>query len=219
MKNKACSVLITIAVVSASVLWGSRADSQSAFTPPVLNAFGDEPTGNDGFFFTPTTALSVTALGYVYPGAASGNLVGLYDVSTSTLLASATITSASPSSGSFLFEAIHPITLVAGNEYAIVGLYTAGAGAVGYYADNGMGAAAQINFDAYLYDYNPSLDLPTVGFAPAIVGPNFQFSVQSVPEPGSVALMATGLLAVYVLGRRKAGGTWVEKPRARRPVI
>lgn len=204
MKNKACHMLITIAVVSASVLWGLRADAQSAFSPPVLDAFGNEPTGNDGFFFSPTTPISVTALGYVYPGAASGNLVGLYDVSTSTILASATVTSASPSSGNFLYEAINPVTLVAGNEYAIVGLYTAGAGAVGYYADSGMGAAVQINFDAYLYDYNPSLDLPTVGYAPAIVGPNFQFSVQSVPEPGSVVLMGTGLLAVYALGRMKA---------------
>src|SRR5208283_540118 len=73
-----------------------------AFAPTGLSAISGEPVGNDGLFFTPSTTIWVTALGYVYPGSSVGNVVGLYDVSTSTLLASATITSSSTASGSFL---------------------------------------------------------------------------------------------------------------------
>jgi hypothetical protein len=165
----------------------------TAFTPPVLNAFGDEPTGNDGLFFTPTTAISVTALGYVIPGSIAGNAVGLYDVSTSTLLASSTITSSSILSGDFLYNLITPISLTAGNEYAVVGLYTAGNGAIGYTADSGVGAAPEITFDGYSYDNNGTLDLPTISYSPPIFGPNFQYTVTPVPEPTTAGCFLLGL--------------------------
>jgi hypothetical protein len=175
----------------------------SAFTPPVLNSFGNEPTGNDGMFFTPTTAITVTALGYVIPGSIAGNEVGLYDVSTSDLLASATITSSSTLSGDFLYETIAPVSLTAGDEYAVVGLYTAGNGAIGYTADSGVGAAPEITFGGYAYDNNGTLDLPTISYSPPIFGPNFQYDVTSVPEPTSVGLFLTGLGALIFIRRFK----------------
>jgi hypothetical protein len=177
----------------------------NAFTPPVLNSFGSEPTGNDGLFFTPTTAISVTALGYVEPGSSVGNAVGLYDISTSSLLTSVTVTSSSTLSGDFLYETISPVSLTAGNEYAVVGLYTAGNGAIGYIADSGVGAAPEITFDGYAYDNNSTLDLPTIGYAPPIFGPNFQYSVVPVPEPTTAGcfLLGFGILGCYQRLKRK----------------
>ena len=188
--------------LSSGMLGVAQADI-IAFTPPVLNSFGSEPTGNDGEFFTPTTTISVTALGYVIPGSSVGNAVGLYDVSASTLLASATITSSSTASGSFLYEPITPVSLTAGVEYAVVGLYTAGNGAIGYTADSGVGAAPDITFDGYKYDGNSTLDLTTISYTPPIFGPNFQYVVVSVPEPTAIGLVAIGLLGALTIRRRK----------------
>ena len=174
-----------------------------AFSPTDLSSISGEPAGNDGLFFTPTTTISVTALGYVIPGSSVGNAVGLYDVSTSTLLASATITSSSTVSGSFLYEPITPVSLTAGVEYAVVGLYTAGNGALGYTADSGVGAAPDITFDGYKYDGNSTLDLTTTSYTPSIFGPNFQYVVVSVPEPTRIGLVAIGLLGALTTRRRK----------------
>jgi len=183
--------------LSTGMLGVAQADI-IAFTPLVLNSFGSEPTGNDGEFFTPTTTISVTALGYVIPGSSAGNAVGLYDVSTSTLLASATITSSSTASGSFLYNPITPVSLTAGVEYAVVGFYMAGNGAIGYTADSGVGAAPDITFDGYEYDNNSTLDLTTTSYTPPIFGPNFQYVVVSVPEPTTI-----GLLGALTIRRRK----------------
>ena len=169
----------------------ARADT-IAFTPPVLNSIAGEPTGNDGLFFTPTISIWVTALGYVKPGSSSGNKVGLYNFSTSTLLASTTITSSSTLSGNFLYNTITPVLLTAGNEYAVSGLYLAGNGDVGYTATSGVGAASAITFDGYKYDSNGSLDLPTISYTPPIFGPNFEYVPAS--EPMTMTIFITGAL-------------------------
>ncbi len=174
----------------------AKADSM-AFTPPVLNSFGGEPTGNDGEFFTPTISIWVTALGYVNPGSSVGNEVGLYDVSTTTLLASTTITSSSTLSGSFLYQTIAPVLLTAGNEYAVSGLYTTGDGAIGYTADSGVGVASEITFDGYKYDSSSSLDLPTILYTPPIFGPNFEYV--PVPEPTTMTIMIASALMLLPL--------------------
>jgi len=129
-------------------------------------------------------------------------LVGLYDVSTQDLLASTTVTVASTPSGDFLYQAISPVLLTPGTEYAVVGLYTAGSGDLGYLAPSGVGADPAINFVGYSYDLNTSLDLPTTSYLPAIFGPNFQFA--PVPEPGSCGLMSAGLACAYGFFRSKA---------------
>jgi len=163
-----------------------------AFSPLVLNSIGSEPTGNDGEFFTPTTPISVTALSYVEPGSSAGNPVGLYNVLTETLLASATITSSSTAAGGFLYEPITPVSLTAGVEYAVVGLYTAGNGAIGYTADSGVGAAPDITFDGYKYDNNSTLDLSTISYTTPIFGPNFEYV--PVPEPTTMTIIIAGAL-------------------------
>jgi hypothetical protein len=168
-----------------------RADT-IAFTPPVLNSFAGEPTGNDGLFFTPTISMWVTALGYVKPGSSTGDRVGLYNVSTTALLASTTITTSSTLSGNFLYNTIAPVLLTAGNQYAVSGLYLAGNGAVGYTANSGVGAAPAITFNGYKYDSNGSLDLPTISYTPPIFGPNFEYV--PAPEPMTMMIIITGAL-------------------------
>jgi len=164
-----------------------------AFTPTGLSSISGEPAGNDGLFFTPTTTISVTALGYVDPGSSAGNAVGLYDVLTSTLLASATITSSSTASGFFLYEPITPVTLTAGDEYAVAGLFTPDTGDIGYLSGS-AGAAPDIAFDGYEYDNNSTLDLPTTSYSPPIFGPNFQYDVVPVPEPTTMTIIIAGAL-------------------------
>ncbi|MGO8836034.1 MAG: hypothetical protein ACLQAH_05520 [Limisphaerales bacterium] len=192
-KTRYNSLAVSLCAVGlfTGILSVAKADT-IAFTPPVLNSFGGEPTGNDGEFFTPTISIWVTALGYVSPGSSVGNEVGLYNVSTTTLLASTTITSSLTLSGSFLYQTIVPVLLTAGNEYAVSGLYTAGDGAIGYTADSGVGAAPEITFDGYEYDSNSSLDLPTISYTPPIFGPNFEYV--PVPEPTMMKIIIVGAL-------------------------
>jgi hypothetical protein len=167
-----------------------------AFAPVDLLPISGEPQGSDGLFFTPTANIYVTALGYVDPGSSAGNPVGLYDVLTSTLLASATITSSSPADGSFLYEPITPVMLTAGDEYALAGFYTPSTGATGYTVGGSVGAAPDITFDGYKYDYNSTLDLPTISYSPSIFGPNFQYAAVAVPvpEPTTMTIIIAGAL-------------------------
>jgi hypothetical protein len=169
-----------------------------AFSPTDLSSISGEPAGNDGLFFTPTTTISVTALGYVDPASSAGNAVGLYDVSTSTLLASATITSSSTASAFFLYEPITPVTLTAGDEYVVAGLFTPDTGDIGYNVGTStaynMGAAPDITFDGYKYNDNSTLELPTTSYSPPIVGPNFQYDVVPAPEPTTMTVIIAGAL-------------------------
>jgi hypothetical protein len=145
--------------------------------------------GNDGFFFTPTTAISVTELGYVDCGFSVGHDVGLYDVSTSTLLAGATITGSSTLDSGFYYNLIAPVMLTAGNEYAVVGTQVE---ADNNWTADSLSVAPEITFDGYEYDKNTALDLPTIPYETAYFGPNFQYEV--VPEPATMTIMIAGAL-------------------------
>jgi hypothetical protein len=177
-----------------------------AFSPTLsLNGAG---VGNDGFFFTPATAILVTELGYVDCGFSVGHDVGLYDVSTSTLLASTTVTGSSTLDSGFYYNLIVPVALTAGDEYAVVGTQVE--------ADNNWTAdslvvAPDIMFDGYEYDKNTTLDLPAIPYDTPYFGPNFQYRVVSVPEPTTTALMIAGaLLLPFKIGV-------LRRPRWNRP--
>jgi len=191
-----------------------------------------EPSGNDALFFTPNVNLTVTALGY-YDGVSYSHAVGLYEVTsvvgnptdysgtvsgvsgattltsvTGSLLASANV---APNTGSlvnnFRYEAITPVTLVAGQLYAVDGYY-AGPPDQGVYSTAGVGADPSITFNYYLWDYAASgPDLPLNTYSPPIIGPNFQFT--AVPEPttmiaGALLLLPFGASTLRVLRRRAA---------------
>lgn len=188
-----CTVALftgTVNMVQASTIAFSPT-GLSQVTPP-------EGVGNDGIFFTPTTAISVTALGYIAPSE-SGNQVGIFDVSTHVLLASTTVTISDPTAGGFYWDSITPVLLAAGNQYAVVGLWTTIPN--GFNANGGVGAADGINFDGYKYDASGVLDLPDIGYQPTIFGPNFQFD--AVPDGGMTVVLLGGALMGLAAVRRK----------------
>jgi hypothetical protein len=193
---------ILVCVAALAIAGSASAGPVTAFSPSVLNPVVNEQWGNDGEFFTPNTWITVTALGYASPGSIAGNQVGLYDLSTATLLASATILTTSTLLNNFHYESIVPVTLDPTHHYAVVGLYLNN-GAVGYTADAGVGAASDITFDGYKYDLNGSLDIPTIGYAPPIFGPNFQYSV---PDGGATLMLLGGALVGIGTLRRKFRG-------------
>ncbi|HMD53911.1 MAG TPA: hypothetical protein VKJ65_05125 [Phycisphaerae bacterium] len=193
--------LIVIAGLAALLGTGIAAKNTQAdmvgLNPAGLSSTSSD-VGNDGLFFTPTISVSVTQLGYLGPGA-GGDAVGLYNVSNSTQLASATITTSDTKSGSFYYAAITPVALTAGTEYAVVGFYTGASGNSDDTATSVSGASG-ITYDGYKYDYNNSLDLPNNSYATAYFGPNFKFTNASpIPEPASMALLGLSGLSLLLL--------------------
>ncbi|HTV47193.1 MAG TPA: PEP-CTERM sorting domain-containing protein [Phycisphaerae bacterium] len=175
----------------------ARADIMGLNPTDLTQAASD--VGNDGLFFTPTISVNVTQLGYYGPSA-SGNPVGLYNVSTDTLLGSATITTSDAQSGSFYYAPITPVTLTAGTEYAVVGFYSGASGNQDSTASSVSGGSG-ITYDGYQYDYSNTLDLPQNSYETAYFGPNFKYSISSpIPEPATASLM--GLAGLGLLLRR-----------------
>ena len=199
-KRKARYNSLAVGLCAAGLLAGRLSVAQAdtiAFSPTLsLNGSG---VGNDGFFFTPTTAISVTSLGYVDCGFSVGHDVGLYDVLTSTLLASTTVTGASMPDSGFYYNLITPVALTAGNEYAVVGTQVP---ADSNWTCDSLVVAPEITFDGYLYDYNPTLDLPAIPYATAYFGPNFQYEVVPAPEPATLTIMIAGALLLLPFNRR-----------------
>lgn len=199
--NKLFVVVLGAAGLSAGILSVAKADT-TAFTPTLsLNGSG---TGNDGLFFTPTTAISVTSLGYVDCGFSVGHDVGLYDVTTSTLLASTTVTISSTPLNGFYYNLIAPVFLTPDEEYAVVGTQVP---ADSNWTADSLNVAPDIIYDGYEYDYNSSLDLPSIPYATAYYGPNFQYAVESesVPEPATGSCFLLGLVGLACFCRLKTG--------------
>ncbi len=66
-----------------------------------------------------------------------------------------------------------------------------------------------LTLNGYYYDYNGSLDYPTISYDTAFFGPNFQFS--PVPEPATVfsLVMICVAAAVFSLICSKPKNAWV----------
>jgi hypothetical protein len=178
--------------------WNETKADTIAFAPTSLSFISGEPAGNDGLFFTPTVNISVTELGYIDGGFSVGHPVGLYDVTTSILLASTTITGSSTLTSNFRYNLITPITLTAGDQYAIVGTFTPGTGPDRGYQAVSAGAASQITYQGYKYDTSSTLNLPTTSYPSPIFGPDFQYVI-AVPEPATTGcfLLGLGVLACF----------------------
>ncbi|HEY2839629.1 MAG TPA: PEP-CTERM sorting domain-containing protein [Pirellulales bacterium] len=185
--------------------------------------------GNDGFVFTPSVNIMVTALDYYLSPFAPENgtalvdshPVGIYSTSNpNALLTSAMV---GPGSGpivnggagysSFVPQAITPIELLAGQSYMLSGTSTLSEnenGGLYYNAGIPLGnlvPGPEITVNAYFYDYNLSLDYPTTPYATGFVGPNFQYTIvpSPVPEPtsGALLLIGTGVVASRLLKRKR----------------
>ena len=193
-----------------------------------------------GFAFTANNASLITSLGYFNdpsfdPANPFGSVVlnpkttgtysytsshdvGLYQIipatslttETSLLLGSTTITSTSIADGEFLYNAITPIALVAGNQYVIAGV-TGGTDPYVYAVQNSMGkdaktVASPITYTQDRYAVSDALVYPTVtngDSGQGFFGPNFQIMdtlpASAAPEPGQWAVFAFGALGLGTL--------------------
>jgi hypothetical protein len=200
MKKK--MLLTAIAVLLVCGVWVLPVSAGIiAFTPSGEAIVPGEPSGNDALFFTPNVNITVTALGY-YDGVTYDHGVGLYDMTSTDLLAIATIDGTGGSLvNDFYYNAITPVTLLAGKLYAIDGYY-AGPPDKGVYATGGVGASPEITYNYYMYDYAGSgPDIPNNSYPTGIFGPNFQYSV--VPDGGTtLLLLSAAMIGLATLHRK-----------------
>jgi hypothetical protein len=223
--QKKSSIALAALFLCAAPLGAARA-STLAFSVPEAAATYTQ-FGNDGFTFTPTTNITVTALDYYLSpytpenGAAliDPHQVGIYAVSNpSTPLVQTTI---GPGTGSgivggpgptdsfFVSQSVTPIELFAGQQYMLAGYSQPNENENGG-NPSGVGipfgsllTAPGVTLNAYYYDYSGGLDYPTTPYATAFVGPDFQFT--ATPEPATLTLLASGFLAAgaFYFGRRR----------------
>jgi hypothetical protein len=178
---------------AAPLSWGDTAAvsfslPQSSLTPNLVN-------GVDGFDFTPNVDLSVTALGWYDQdgdGLRHDHPVGIFQTDTMALVApAATVTTASTldSTADFRFEAVTPFTLSAGTTYTLAG-YGEGPNFDPYVVNpaGGIDFAPQVQFVRLRTSTATGLEFPTVAGSVGLVqnvflGPNFEFTANSVPTP------------------------------------
>lgn len=154
---------------------------------------------NLGLWFTPTTSMTVDALGFfVQADLTAGEIVGLY-TSSGTLLASVAVALTDPVVSRYYLHAITPVTLTAGQTY-VVDAYTGNN--TWSYSSTAPAVAAGITYDYHAYDYTSGLAFPTNqagaggGAGGVYYGPTFDIATDT-PEPASLGLFT---LAVGALG-------------------
>jgi hypothetical protein len=161
-----------------------------------------EGGGNDSFFFTPNSTISVNSLGFFDGGIPESVNVGIFQVSNSVLLGSSLVTVTGSNPNGFDYASVSPILLTAGTQYCIDSNSTYGfpeyVTAIG-----NVGTSADLTFSGYRYDYNPTLDIPAASGTTAVFGPDFQYSASAVvPEPSTLSLLAIGTLSLLSSRRR-----------------
>jgi hypothetical protein len=170
---------------------------------------------NLGFSFQANSNASVVGLGNFFDGSDDdydygSQQVGLW-TSGGTLLASTYVSPSDPVTDSaWIFNAISPVELTAGNEYVVGGQggwdYTGVVVGATYSPD--------ISFITDLYSYtgtgNSPLTFPvdSEGYgsgASGWFGGNIELasSVAATPEPGSFLLLGSGLVAMIGVARRR----------------
>lgn len=188
--------------------------------------------GNLANFFTVNSPVTVVSLG-VFNASGSGFItgpiqVGLYDVTTSTQVGT-TVTfqgQYTPQGLGFdVFQSITPVTLVAGDLYEVdaVGFGAAdpngnrNTGSSSGPVLNNLGGALSFPAGYSVYSFSTTLDFPTSTTNGGVLDrggpaddPNIlalydagTFETAVIPEPGSLLLLGTGLVAFAGLLRRK----------------
>jgi hypothetical protein len=168
-----------------------------------------------GVLFTANQSIVVDELGYFNPMSATGqslmtqtHSVALYNVTTGGIkLDSTTVTNASTPSGNFLYNAVTPVTLIAGDQYELVGVtntadfYTYSSSVNGI---NVSGFAISAPITVTGDNENPGT---FAGYSPVsnrtdqYFGPDMGYNV--TPEPSTLLLLGSGLAGLAGLIKRK----------------
>lgn len=155
-----------------------------------------------GYDFVPNTAITINALGaydHHSDGLERPNQVGLWDRSTGSLLASATVPggSVSPLQDGYRWVTISSISLTAGSTYSIAS-WNSGWEAIGVFAASSLTVDPTISLGAgYVDTLIAGLQMPTRQGGPGYVfiGPGFG-TVTAVPEPTTLSLLIAGAVPI-----------------------
>jgi hypothetical protein len=205
----------------ATALQGARADDLAWSVPETTGQY-NSPPGNDGFTFTPSSDILVTALDYYLSQYAPQNGIALVDAhqvgiyaatDTSTPVVQTTI---GPGSGTsivggpagysyFVSVPVTPTELFSGQQYMLAGTETqADTENAGPDAYNGIPlddfvTAPSITLNGYYYDTNAFLDYPTITYPNGYLGPSFEFTTIFTPDARSISSPEPSSLAVWSL--------------------
>jgi hypothetical protein len=210
MSKKISGLFILVGLLLLPV--AAKADS-TAWDFTSVTAQG---TGNTsyafGVLFTANQSIVVDELGYFNPMSATGqslmtqtHSVALYNVTTGGIkLDSTTVTNVSTPSGNFLYNAVTPVTLIAGDQYELVGVtntadfYT--------YSTNVGGYALYAPITITGNNENPgtfagysALSNRTIQY----FGPDMGDYDVVTPEPSTLLLLGSGLAGLAGLIKRK----------------
>ncbi len=200
--------ILTTALVSTPSVYASEAIQSLAGGSnfPAFN--GTNQT--IGWSFTANDNLSVTALGFYdqTPGnpLSQSHLVGLW-TSDGNLLASTTVQTTSPLTGSFRYQDITSVNLLAGMSYVIGAAITSPFSDI-YTVPASVNTAPEITLTSSARNgSSQGFSFPsTLTAGNGRIGPNFKFDVvtQAVPEPTSlIGILGLGAFGITSLRKRK----------------
>jgi uncharacterized protein (TIGR03437 family) len=189
-----------------------------------------------GFVFRANSAISITQLGFYDSNLAgtsekfASSAVGVYDLSTNTLLTSTTVTASDTANGFFRYAAITPLPLNTTDTYAVVGvsgtnfytvgvpastspvnaaiLYVSGAGYYSAAAGGSPGNDTQTNTLVEPNDFSAGniFGNPTPPMDLADFGANFQFTI---PAPAPAISATSGVVNGASFQAGIAAGSWL----------
>jgi hypothetical protein len=172
-----------------------------------------------GWQFTATTTLDVQALGFYIPFDNNGHAVGLWDVTSQSLIASVLVSNRDTLKGNnFYFAPINPVSLIEGRNYIVAGTTSN----IGNWTAFDKSNPIAVNFTGLVFNNvsfvqdafvdSPSLIYPIgsanqdpgFGLANATIIGGFgaNLDVTPTPIPAAAWLLGSGLVGLAGLRRR-----------------